>query len=104
MRDEVRACSDSSSRLLSIDGGFHGVSMGALSLCGDEAWQKGFGPFLPGCSTIPFGDIDALEKELKTKDVAGLIMEPIQGEAACANGRSRSGTTSRDFAASTELS
>ena len=67
-------------RLLSIDGGFHGVSMGALSLCGDESWQKGFGPFLPGCSTIPFGDLDALEKELRTKDVAGLIMEPIQGE------------------------
>jgi ornithine--oxo-acid transaminase len=67
-------------RLLAIDGGFHGVSMGALSLCGDDSWQTGFGPFLPGCSTIPFGDIDALEKELKTKTVAGLVMEPIQGE------------------------
>ena len=67
-------------RLLSIDGGFHGVSMGALSLCGDESWRSGFGPFLPGCSKVPFGDVDAIEKELRTKDVAGLIMEPIQGE------------------------
>jgi ornithine--oxo-acid transaminase len=67
-------------RLLSVEGGFHGLSMGALSLCGDESWRERFGPFLPGCSQIPFGNVDALEKELRSKDVAALIMEPIQGE------------------------
>jgi ornithine--oxo-acid transaminase len=67
-------------RVLSIDGGFHGLSMGALSLCGDESWREGFGPFLPGCSKVPFGDLDALEQELRCKDVAVLIMEPVQGE------------------------
>ncbi|MBI3543921.1 MAG: aspartate aminotransferase family protein [Deltaproteobacteria bacterium] len=67
-------------RLLSFEGGFHGLSMGALSLCGDESWQEGFGPFLPGCSTLPYGDLVALEKQLSRKDVAAIILEPIQGE------------------------
>ena len=75
-------------RLLSASGGFHGVSMGALSLCGDESWREGFGPFLPGCSTIPFGDLGELERELRTKDVAGLILEPIQGEGGVREWRS----------------
>src|SRR5689334_17666467 len=34
-------------RLLAWESGFHGASMGALSLCGDESWREGFGPFLP---------------------------------------------------------
>lgn len=67
-------------RLISIEGGFHGLSMGALSLCGDDSWKGGFGPFLPGCVQIPFGDVNALEKELAQKDVAALVIEPIQGE------------------------
>ncbi len=67
-------------RLLSFEGGFHGLSMGALSVCGNESWKEGFGPFLPGCSAIPYGDVAALEEQLSTKDVAALIVEPIQGE------------------------
>ena len=67
-------------RLLSWKSGFHGSSMGALSVCGDDSWQEGFGPFLPGCKNVPFGDLEALERELSSKDVAGFIAEPIQGE------------------------
>lgn len=67
-------------RLISFDKGFHGVSMGALSLCGDESWREGFGPFLPGCLCLPYGDMKVLEKELKQQDVAAIIIEPIQGE------------------------
>lgn len=67
-------------RLISFEGGFHGVSMGALSVCGDESWKEGFGPFLPGCVLLPYGDMDALERELAKKDVAAVIIEPIQGE------------------------
>jgi len=68
-------------RLLSVQDCFHGCTMGALSMAGDESWKEGFGPFLPGCSLVPFGDLYALEKELATKDVAAIIIEPIQGEA-----------------------
>jgi ornithine--oxo-acid transaminase len=67
-------------RLLSWASGFHGLSMGALSLCGDEQWRERFGPFVPGCETVPFGDVDRIEAELRRKDVAALILEPVQGE------------------------
>lgn len=67
-------------RLLSWESGFHGLTMGALSLCGDLQWRERFGPFVPGCETVPFGDVDRIESELKKKDVAALILEPVQGE------------------------
>jgi len=47
---------------------------GALSFCGDED-GKGFGPFLPGCSTIPFGDIDRSKKNSRPKTSQGLSWE-----------------------------
>jgi ornithine--oxo-acid transaminase len=66
-------------RLLSIQGDYHGVTYGPLSIVGEDFFKKGFGPFLPGCGLVPFGDLGALEKQLRKRDVAGLIMEPIQG-------------------------
>jgi ornithine--oxo-acid transaminase len=69
------------SRLVSCESSFHGVSLGPLSLVGDEFLKQGFGPLLPGCSHVPFGDLAALEAELRTKDVAAFIVEPIQGRA-----------------------
>src|SRR3954449_589951 len=66
-------------RLISCDSSFHGVTLGPLSLVGDEFFKEGFGPLLPGCGRVPFGDIDRLEGELRTKDVAAFIVEPIQG-------------------------
>ncbi len=66
-------------RLLSCDSGFHGVTIGPLSLAGDEFFKEGFGPLLPGCSRVPFGDLDALERELASNDVAAFLVEPVQG-------------------------
>jgi len=60
---------------------FHGKTMGSLSVTGRAKYQKKFAPLVPHCISIPFGDADALERELsRHKDVAAFIVEPIQGE------------------------
>ena len=66
-------------RLVSCVSSFHGVTLGPLSLVGDEFFKEGFGPLLPGCELVPFGDLTRLEAALRTKDVAAFIVEPIQG-------------------------
>lgn len=59
---------------------FHGLTLGALSLNGEEIFRAGFGPLLPNCHAIPFNNLEALEKALSHKDVAAFIVEPIQGK------------------------
>ena len=66
-------------RLVSCVSSFHGVTLGPLSLVGDEFFKEGFGPLLPGCELVPFGDLAALEAALRTRDAAAFIVEPIQG-------------------------
>ena len=66
-------------RLISCDSGFHGVTLGPLSLVGDEFFKEGFGPLLRGCERVPFGDLARLEAGLRARDVAAFIVEPIQG-------------------------
>jgi ornithine--oxo-acid transaminase len=58
---------------------FHGLSTGALALNGGADFKKGFGPLLPS-TEVPFGDIDALRRELRRGDVAAFVVEPIQGK------------------------
>jgi ornithine--oxo-acid transaminase len=59
---------------------FHGLSYGALSLTDDPNFRLGFEPLLPGCTAIPFNDLEALERALSSKQVAAFIVEPIQGK------------------------
>ena len=66
-------------RFISCDRSFHGVTLGPLSLVGDEFFKEGFGPLLPGCERVPFGDLARLEAQLSARDVAAFIVEPIQG-------------------------
>ncbi len=67
-------------RLLYADHAFHGLTLGSLSINGNEEFRAGFGPLLPGCARVPFGDQVALERELARGDVAALIVEPVQGK------------------------
>jgi ornithine--oxo-acid transaminase len=67
--------------LLAAEHAFHGLTCGALSLMSDDFWREGFGPLLPGVKTVPFGSVEALERELKNKQFAAFIVEPIQSEA-----------------------
>jgi ornithine--oxo-acid transaminase len=59
---------------------FHGRTISIVSFSTDESSKKDFGPFTPGFVSVPYGDADALEKEIDANTVAVLI-EPIQGEA-----------------------
>jgi acetylornithine/succinyldiaminopimelate/putrescine aminotransferase len=66
-------------RLISCESSFHGVTLGPLSLIGDEFFKEGFGPLLPGCEVVPYGDLARLEAALRAKDAAAFIVEPVQG-------------------------
>jgi ornithine--oxo-acid transaminase len=68
------------SRLVSTQHGFHGLTLGSLSVNGDPHFVDRFGPLLPGCSQVPLGDLDALERELRSEDVALFLVEPVQGK------------------------
>ncbi|MDB6064143.1 MAG: aspartate aminotransferase family protein [Pedosphaera sp.] len=73
-------CATGKPAILHCQKAFHGLTCGALSLNGDENFRDGFAPFLPDCRAIPFGDLEALERELHRGDVAGFVVEPIQGK------------------------
>ena len=66
--------------LLHCEGSFHGKSLGALSVTGNPNYQKPFGPLLPECKAVRFGDLEALERALATREFAAFIVEPIQAE------------------------
>lgn len=73
-------------RILYAEHAFHGLTLGSLSLNGDAIFRDGFGPLLPACEPVPFGDADALERALAgasgsgESDVAAFVVEPIQGK------------------------
>jgi ornithine--oxo-acid transaminase len=66
-------------RIVYCEQAFHGLTTGSLSVNGGSEFRKGFDPLLPD-TRIPFGDLAALRRELERGDVAGLIVEPIQGK------------------------
>jgi ornithine--oxo-acid transaminase len=67
-------------RVVSCEHGFHGLTLGSLSANGDPHFVDRFGPLLPGFSQVPFGDLETLERELRSEDVALFLVEPIQGK------------------------
>ncbi len=72
---------ENEAKIIVCDGNFHGRTITIISMSSDPDAYKGFGPYTPGFVTIPYNDLDALEKELHDPNVAGFLVEPIQGEA-----------------------
>ncbi|MAG59052.1 MAG: aspartate aminotransferase family protein [Planctomycetes bacterium] len=68
------------SRILYAHRAFHGLTCGALSVNGDQSFRDGFEPFLPGTGEVPLNDLEALERAFASGDVAGIIVEPVQGK------------------------
>jgi ornithine--oxo-acid transaminase len=67
-------------RVLSAEHGFHGLTLGSLSANGNEEFTARFQPLLPEFDQVPFGDLEALEAELRREDVALFLVEPLQGK------------------------
>ena len=71
---------DGKAKIIVCDGNFHGRTITIVSLSNDPESYAGYGPFTPGFIKIPYNDIPALEKALQDPDVAGFLLEPIQGK------------------------
>jgi ornithine--oxo-acid transaminase len=68
-------------KIIVLEHNFHGRTSGVISFSTDPSSTTDFGPYMPGYEIIPYNDIPALEKALQDPHVAGLLVEPIQGEA-----------------------
>jgi putrescine aminotransferase len=66
--------------LLHCERSFHGKTMGSLSVTGNPAYQRPFEPLVPDCESVPFGDVQALERALRSRRFAALVLEPVQAE------------------------
>ncbi|PJB14624.1 MAG: ornithine--oxo-acid transaminase [Flavobacteriales bacterium CG_4_9_14_3_um_filter_32_8] len=78
---EVKGIDENEAVIIVCKGNFHGRTTTIISFSNDPTARKNFGPYTPGFLKIPYNDINALEEALKNKNVAGFLVEPIQGEA-----------------------
>ena len=78
---EKKGIPENEAKIIVCENNFHGRTITIISMSTDPLARKNFGPFTPGFITIPYNDIPALEKALKDPNVAGFLVEPIQGEA-----------------------
>jgi ornithine--oxo-acid transaminase len=76
---DVKGIEPDAAEIIVFSNNFHGRTMSAISASTTPQYRKSFGPFVPGFVSVPFGDVDALERALSPRTCAVLI-EPIQGE------------------------
>lgn len=72
---------ENQAKIIVCEGNFHGRTITIVSASTDPDSKREFGPFTPGFVTIPYNDLPALELALEDPNVAGFLVEPIQGEA-----------------------
>lgn len=78
---EKKGISENDAQIIVCENNFHGRTTTVISFSNDPDAKKNFGPYTPGFIKIPYNDIDALKKALAESNVAGFLVEPIQGEA-----------------------
>ena len=78
---EVKGIPAGKAKIIVCEGNFHGRTSTVISFSSDPAARKNFGPFMPGFEIIPYNDSEALANAFSDKNVAGFLIEPIQGEA-----------------------
>jgi ornithine--oxo-acid transaminase len=78
---EKKGIPEYEAKIIVCEGNFHGRTTTIISMSTDPDAKEGYGPYTPGFIVIPYNDIDALEKALNEPNVAGFLVEPIQGEA-----------------------
>jgi ornithine--oxo-acid transaminase len=78
---EKKGIPEHDAKIIICEGNFHGRTITVISMSTDPDARGGFGPYTPGFITIPYNDLNALSKALEDPNVAGFLVEPIQGEA-----------------------
>jgi ornithine--oxo-acid transaminase len=78
---DVKGIPANQAKIIVCEGNFHGRTTTIISMSTDPDARGGFGPYTPGFEVVPYNDLDALEKALEDPNVAGFLVEPIQGEA-----------------------
>ena len=78
---QVKGVEENKAVIITCSNNFHGRTLNVISFSTDAGSRKDFGPFTPGYEVIPYNDLAALEAALQNKNVAGFLVEPIQGEA-----------------------
>ena len=78
---QVKGVPEGKAKFVFVEGNFHGRTLGVISGSSAPESRGGFGPFLPGIEIVPYNDLNALESALLDPNVAGFLVEPIQGEA-----------------------
>jgi ornithine--oxo-acid transaminase len=77
----VKGIAENKARIIVCSGNFHGRTSTVISFSSDPSSYSGFGPYTPGFEIIPYNDLPALATALQDPEVAGFLVEPIQGEA-----------------------
>ncbi len=78
---DKKGIKENEAKIIVCEGNFHGRTITVISMSNDPDSYKGFGPYTPGFIKIPYNDLSALSKALEDPNVAGFLVEPIQGEA-----------------------
>ena len=78
---KVKGTKKNKAKILFAEGNFWGRTLAACSSSTDPDCYEDYGPFIPGFEVIPYNDLTSLSNALKDENVAGFMVEPIQGEA-----------------------